>query len=88
MARGDPDAQRPGQIANCRRGPRLTALPSTPARTAAAALISRRGVLQARHGGRGLSPGASRTVMPSEERERTTFHESGHVLLGMLTPAE
>ena len=25
-------------------------------------------------------------VMSAEERERTAFHESGHVLLGMLTP--
>jgi cell division protease FtsH len=25
-------------------------------------------------------------VMPPEERERTAFHESGHALLGMLTP--
>jgi cell division protease FtsH len=25
-------------------------------------------------------------VLPSQERERTAFHESGHALLGMLTP--
>jgi hypothetical protein len=65
VARGDPDPQHHRPDSEPQRGLRSTASPSILACVGSGAVTSRRGALQARPGLRGLSPGASRTTMPS-----------------------